>query len=123
MQKGNGIISLDDLKAYTAKQRAPVDFNYKTYRVITVPLPGSGGIMLEQMLKMIGDRNIAEMKFQTAASVQLMTEVERRSFADRGEFLGDPDFVKVPVKTLVSDQYLKERMKDYDAAKKPVAVP
>ncbi len=117
MQKGNGIISLDDLKAYAAKERAPVDFNYKAYRVITVPLPGSGGIMLEQMLKMIEDRNIAEMKFQTVASVQLMTEVERRSFADRGEFLGDPDFVKVPVKTLVGDSYLKERMKDYEPGK------
>jgi len=57
------------------------------------------------------------MKFQTAASVQLMTEVERRAFADRAEFLGDPDFVKVPVKTLTSDAYLIERMKDYDSTK------
>ncbi len=113
MQKGNGIISLDDLKNYEAKERAVIDFNYKGYQVISMPLPSSGGIILQQMMKMIEDKNIAAFKFQTAASVQLMTEVERRAFADRAEFLGDPDFVKVPVKTLVSTEYLKERMKDY----------
>jgi len=117
MQKGNGIISLDDLKAYTAKERAAVDFTYKKYEVITMPLPSSGGVILQQMLKMIEDKNIAAMKFQTAASVQLMTEVERRAYADRAEYLGDPDFVKVPVKKLTSAAYLKERMKDYDAVK------
>ena len=113
MNKGKGIISLDDLKNYQAKERAVINFNYKGYQVITMPLPSSGGIILQQMMKMIEDKNIAAMKFQTAASVQLMTEAERRAFADRAEFLGDPDFVKVPVKTLVSAAYLKERMKDY----------
>ena len=113
MNKGKGIISLDDLKNYQAKERAVINFNYKGYQVITMPLPSSGGIILQQMMKMIEDKNIAAMQFQTAASVQLMTEAERRAFADRAEFLGDPDFVKVPVKTLVSATYLKERMKDY----------
>ncbi len=117
MEKGKGIISLDDLKAYQAKERAAIDFNYKGYQVITMPLPSSGGIILQQMMKMIEDRNIAAMQFQTAASVQLMTEVERRAYADRGEFLGDPDFVKVPVKTMVSAAYLNERMKDYEPGK------
>ena len=124
MEKGKGlpagqagIISLDDLKAYQAKERTALDFNYKGYQIITMPLPSSGGIIIQQMLKMIEGRNIADMKFQTAASVQLMTEVERRAFADRGEFLGDPDFVKVPVKTLLSEAYLTERMKDYEPGK------
>lgn len=117
MQKGKGIISADDLKNYQAKERAPFDFNYKGYRVITMPLPSSGGILLQQMMKMTEDRNIASLQFQTAASVQLMTEVERRAFADRGEYLGDEDFVRVPVKTLVSPAYLKERMKDYEPGK------
>ncbi|MBK7377142.1 MAG: gamma-glutamyltransferase [Chitinophagaceae bacterium] len=117
MQKGNGIISLDDLKNYEAKERPAVDFNYKGYQVISMPLPSSGGIIIQQMLKMIENRNIAGLGFQTAESVQLMTEVERRAFADRGEFLGDPDFVKVPVRTLVSETYLKERMKDYEPGK------
>ena len=117
MQKGNGIISLEDLKNYEVKERVAVDFPYKGYQILTMPLPSSGGIILQQMMKMIEDKNIAAMKFETAASVQLMTEVERRAFADRAEFLGDPDFVKVPVKTLVSAGYLKERMKDYQPGK------
>ncbi|MEO6252997.1 MAG: gamma-glutamyltransferase [Ferruginibacter sp.] len=117
MQRGKGIISLDDLQHYRAKERDAVDFNYKGYRIITMPLPSSGGIILEQMMKMIEDKDIAAMGFQTAASVQLMTEVERRAYADRAEFLGDPDFVKVPVKTLVSKPYLKERLKDYEPGK------
>ena len=98
MEKGKGIISLEDLKAYEAKERTVFDFTYKGYQVITMPLPSSGGIILQQMLKMIEDKNIAVMGFQTAASVQLMIEVERRAYADRAAFLGDPDFVKVPVK-------------------------
>jgi len=118
MQRGKGIITLADLKNYTAVERKPDEFDYKKkYHIITMPLPSSGGIILEQMMKMIEKRNIAAMQFQTPQSVQLMTEVERRAFADRAEFLGDPDFVKVPVKTLVSDAYLAERMKDYNPGK------
>ena len=113
MEKGKGIITYDDLKNYKVKTRAPIEFTYKGYRIVTMPLPSSGGIILEQMMKMIEKRNISKLKFQTAASVQLMTEVERRAYADRAEFLGDPDFVKVPEKVLVSDKYLQQRMKDY----------
>jgi gamma-glutamyltranspeptidase / glutathione hydrolase len=117
MQRNGGIISLDDLEKYEAKERIPDVFNYKGNTIVTMPLPSSGGIILQQMLKMIERRNIAAMKFQTTASVQLMTEVERRAYADRAEFLGDPDFVKVPTKKLVSSAYLKNRMKDYTAGK------
>ena len=117
MNKANGIISYDDLENYQTKERIPDVFNYKGNIIVTMPLPSSGGIILQQMMKMIAKRNIGKMKFQTAASVQLMTEVERRAYADRAEFLGDPDFVKVPVKKLTSDAYLSERMKDYAADK------
>lgn len=117
MQKAKGIISYEDLKNYTAKERVPMVFNYKNNTIITMPLPSSGGIILQQMLKMIEKRNIGAMKFQTVQSVQLMTEVERRAYADRAEFLGDPDFVKVPVKKLTSESYLTERMKDFTAGK------
>lgn len=113
MKKGNGIISKQDLKMYTAKKRVPIVFNYKGYEIITMPLPSSGGIILQQMMKMIENRNIAKLKFQTAQSVQLMIEAERRAYADRAEFLGDPDFVKVPVKKLTSSAYLKKRMQDF----------
>jgi gamma-glutamyltranspeptidase/glutathione hydrolase len=117
MQKANGIISYEDLENYQAKERKPDIFNYKGHTIVTMPLPSSGGIILQQMMRMIEKRNIAAMKFQTVASVQLMTEVERRAFADRAEFLGDPDFVKVPVKKLTNIDYLAERMKDYTATK------
>ncbi|HET7118389.1 MAG TPA: gamma-glutamyltransferase [Hanamia sp.] len=117
MKKDNGIITEDDLKNYKAKNRAPTVFDYKGNTVVSMPLPSSGGILLEQMLKMSAKENIGNMKYGTLASVQLMTEVERRAFADRAKYLGDPDFVKVPVKTLVSDPYLKKRMSDYDPSK------
>ena len=113
MQKGKGIISLEDLKKYEAKERSVVDFTYKGYQIITMPLPSSGGVILQQMMKMIEDKNIALMQFQSAASVQLMVELERMAYADRAEFLGDPDFVNVPINTLVSTNYLNARMKDY----------
>ena len=117
MQRGKGIISYEDLQNYTAKEREPLSFLYKGYRVVSMPLPSSGGILLKQMMKMTEKRNIASMRFLSAKTVQLMTEVERRAFADRAEFLGDPDFVKVPVKKLTSDAYLAARMKDFTPGK------
>ncbi|MDQ2718801.1 MAG: gamma-glutamyltransferase [Bacteroidota bacterium] len=117
MKKNNGIITEKDLKNYNAKTRKAIVFDYKGNTVVTMPLPSSGGIILEQMLKMSAMEKIDKMKYGTLASVQLMTEVERRAFADRAKFLGDPDFVKVPVKTLVSDSYLTKRMSDYDPLK------
>ncbi|MEO7801108.1 MAG: gamma-glutamyltransferase [Ginsengibacter sp.] len=117
MQKGGGIISYDDLKNYKAKERTAIVFPYKNTTVVTMPLPSSGGIIIQQMLGMIEHRDLTAMKFQTTAAVQLMTEVERRAFADRAEFLGDEDFVKVPVKTLVSKAYLDERMKSFSASR------
>lgn len=113
MKRSNGIISLDDLKNYKAKERTATRFNYKDYEIIGMPMPSSGGLLLEQMMKMIEKRNIAAMGFQTAESVQLMTEVERRAYADRGTYMGDQDFVNVPVDIMKSEKYLAERMSDY----------
>jgi len=113
MQRGGGMISLDDLKNYKAVVRKAVVFDYKGYTVIGMPMPSSGGLLMEQMMKMIEDKEISKMGFHSKEAVQLMTEVERRAYADRAEFMGDQDFVKVPVKTLSSAAYLKERMKDY----------
>ena len=113
MQRGGGMITEEDLKNYAAVVRKPVIFDYKGYKVIGMPMPSSGGLLMQQMMKMIEDRNIAQMGFHSKEAVQLMTEVERRAYADRAEFMGDQDFVKVPVKTLSSAAYLKERMKDF----------
>jgi len=117
MKRGAGIISYDDLKNYKAKTREPHSFNYKGYKIIGMPMPSSGGLLLHQMMKMIENRDIATMGFQSVQAVQLMTEVERRAFADRGEYMGDADFFKVPVKALTSSKYLQDRMKDYDPNK------
>lgn len=117
MQRGNGIITLEDLKAYQAKWRTPMQFMYKGHKIITMPLPSSGGIMLPQMMKMVENEPLKQYGFHSLQSVQLMTEVERRAYADRAKYLGDVDFYKVPVKTLISEAYLKERMKDYVADK------
>lgn len=113
MERGKGIISYDDLKNYQAVDRTPIEFDYKGAKVVTMPLPSSGGIIVEQMLKMSAMYRLDTMKFNSAESVNLMTEIERRCFADRAKFLGDPDFYKVPVKTLVSENYLKERMQSF----------
>jgi gamma-glutamyltranspeptidase/glutathione hydrolase len=117
MKRGGGIISLDDLKNYKAKKREPHTFDYKGYKIVGMPMPSSGGLLLHQMMKMIEKRNIADMGFQSVQAVQLMTEVERRAFADRGEYMGDADFYKVPVKALTNEKYLDDRMKDFDPAK------
>ncbi|MEO7313142.1 MAG: gamma-glutamyltransferase [Chitinophagaceae bacterium] len=117
MERGAGIITLADLKNYKAKERITLAFDYKGYHIITMPPPSSGGVLMNQMFKMLEQRPLPQYGFQTAKSVSLITEVERRAYADRAEHLGDPDFYKVPMKTLVSDAYLKERMKDYDSTK------
>ncbi len=117
MSNGNGIITTEDLKNYKVRVREAMQFPYKNYQVITMPLPSSGGIIVQQLLRMTAQYKLATLPFQTTASVQLITEAERRAFADRAEFLGDPDFVKVPVKTLVSKAYLQKRMVGYNPLK------
>jgi gamma-glutamyltranspeptidase / glutathione hydrolase len=117
MQRGKGIISYNDLKDYTAKLREPIQFDYRGHQIISFSPPSSGGILIAQMLKMIEKFPVNSYGFQTAKSVQLMIEAERRAYADRAEHLGDPDFWKVPVDTLISDSYLSKRMQDYHPEK------
>lgn len=117
MKRGGGIISLEDLKNYVAKERTPHVFNYKEYKIVGMPMPSSGGLLLNQMMKMIEDRNISAMGFLSPQAIQLMTEVERRAFADRARYMGDADYYKVPVEKLSSDAYLKERMLSYELNK------
>jgi gamma-glutamyltranspeptidase/glutathione hydrolase len=113
MKRGNGIISLDDLKNYKAAARSPHVFDYKGYTIVGMPMPSSGGLLVHQMMKMIEDKPIASYGFQSPEAVQLMVEAERRAYADRAQFMGDADFYKVPVVKLTSDKYLKERMADF----------
>jgi gamma-glutamyltranspeptidase/glutathione hydrolase len=113
MKRGNGIMTLEDLKNYKAKWRTPHTFNYKGYTVVGMPMPSSGGTLLHQMMKMVEDKPLASYGFLSPQAVQLMVEVERRAFADRAEFMGDADFYKVPQEQMTNENYLKERMKDY----------
>jgi len=117
MKRGNGLISLEDLKNYKAKFREAQLCNYRGYSIIGMPMPSSGGLLLTQMLKMTEPYPIGKMGFQTAASVQLMVEIERRAYADRAKYMGDADFYKVPVAELSDGAYLKNRMKDYEPGK------
>jgi len=111
-EKG-GIITLEDLEKYEAKWREPIVFNYKDLRIISMSPPSSGGICLAQIMKMIEPYDLKSYGHNSLKSIQVITEAERRAYADRSYFLGDPDFVEIPVKTLMSDVYLNDRMKDF----------
>ena len=113
MANGSGIISTTDLKNYQTKKRVPIEFDYKNHHVISFSPPSSGGILIGQMMKMIAPFDIAAMGYQSPAAVGLMVESQRRAYADRAEHMGDPDFWKVPTRTLISDAYAQQRMQDY----------
>lgn len=117
MKRAGGLITLADLKNYQPAVREAMTSNYKGYTIIGMPLESSGGILIQQMMGMIETRNVAQYGFHSWQTVQLMVEIERRAFADRAEFMGDRDFVKVPVKKLTSPEYLQQRMADYDMNK------
>jgi gamma-glutamyltranspeptidase / glutathione hydrolase len=113
MKRGKGIITFDDLKNYKAASREPHVFDYKGYKIVGMPMPSSGGLLVNQMMKMIEDKPITSYGFHSPEAVQLMVEAERRAYADRAQFMGDADFFKVPVSNLTSEKYLKERMADF----------
>ncbi len=114
MKRGNGIISDDDLSGYQARFREPVQTGYRDYRIISVPPPSSGGIILFQLLSMVEKYDLNKLGYHTAATIHLITEAERRAFADRAVYLGDPGFVKVPVAGLTNKDYLAGRMSDFN---------
>ena len=117
LQKKGGIITLEDLAKYEAKWRKPLQFTYKDLKITSMSPPSSGGICLAQILKMIAPYDLAKMGHNSAEAIQVIVEAERRAYADRSQFLGDPDFVKIPVKALLSDAYLKDRMSTFNVDK------
>ena len=114
IQKKGGILTLEDLSKYEVKWRKPVIFKYKDLKIISMAPPSSGGITLEQILKMIEPFPISKYGQNSIKTIQVITEAERRAFADRNYFLGDPDFVKIPTNELLNKKYLKNRMKTFD---------
>ena len=114
INKTGGKISLKDFKSYEPKWRKPIVFDYKDLKVISMGPPSSGGICLAQMMKMIEPFNIGDFEYKSHKALHLMIEAERRSYADRSYFLGDPDFVSIPEYHLISPDYLTERMLNYN---------
>jgi len=112
-QSGNGIITAGDLADYNSLWREPLTTTYRDFRVISMPPPSSGGVVLFQLLKMTEMNASAEDEFLHPATVHFMAEAERRAFADRAQYLGDPDFVEIPVESLLDSEYLAGRMKDF----------
>jgi gamma-glutamyltranspeptidase / glutathione hydrolase len=117
MNRGNGIVSDQDLKEYRSVWRAPLVRDYRGYKIISVAPPSSGGVILMQLLGMSEKYPLKEWGFHSVNSIHMMIEAERRSFADRAEFLGDPDFVSIPVPELLNPKYLSNRMKSFNSAK------
>lgn len=117
MKRGNGIITLNDLKNYKVAERKPISFNYKGNEIVSMPLPSSGGILLAQMLKMSAFEKVEKYQQNSTEAVQIMVEAERRSFSDRAEFMGDPNFINDKTQMLISDDYLKNRWKSFNKNK------
>lgn len=117
MKRGGGIISQADLDSYRAVWRRPITGNYKGYGLISMGPPSSGGILLVQMLRMLEPYKLAEMAWHSPEAIQLITEVERRAYADRAKYLGDSDFYPVPIDNLLAPKYIQQRMANYQAQK------
>ncbi|MDP2454124.1 MULTISPECIES: gamma-glutamyltransferase [unclassified Kaistella] len=113
MKRGNGIITLNDLKNYKVVERKPISFDYKGTEIVSMPLPSSGGILLAQMLKMSNFEKLEKYQQNSTPAVQIMVEAERRAFADRAEYMGDPGFIKDKTEMLISEEYLKNRWKSF----------
>lgn len=124
MKRAGGIISYEDLKNYKSVWRKPIVGYYNSpsllgrdgvgsYRIISMPPPSSGGIALMQLLNMVENYSLKECGYNKEKTVHLMAEAEKRVYADRAEYLGDPDFYPVPVTQLLDSNYLVSRMKDF----------
>ncbi|QYH38383.1 gamma-glutamyltransferase [Algoriphagus sp. NBT04N3] len=113
MQNLGGIITEEDLASYEAAWRDPIIFNYKDLKIISMSPPSSGGITIGQIFKMVEPFDLHTMGHHSPEYIQVLVEAERRAYADRNYYLGDPDFVEIPVDELLDDNYLQSRMADF----------
>ncbi len=113
IQNNGGIITEEDLAKYNVKWREPTTFSYDDLKIISMSPPSSGGICLAQIMKMIEPFHLNEFGHNSVKTIQIITEAERRAYADRSFYLGDPDFVKIPSNTLIDNAYLSGRMNDF----------
>jgi len=113
LQSKGSIITLEDLAKYEAKWRDPLTFQYDDLTITSMSPPSSGGICLGQIMKMIEPFDLADYGHNSLKTIQVLVEAEKRAYADRSFYLGDPDFVDIPVEALVSDIYLQDRMRGF----------
>jgi gamma-glutamyltranspeptidase / glutathione hydrolase len=114
MEKNGGLITLDDLREYRAVERKPLEGDYKGYHIITSPPPSSGGVGILQMLGMLNGTGYEKNGSGSAGTYHYLAEVMRRFYADRSEYLGDPDFVKNPIAALLDPAYIRTRLDSID---------
>jgi len=117
MAKNGGLITLVDLKAYKPIWRTPVCGDFRQAQVCSMPPPSSGGVLLLQMLNIIGDADLKSWGWHHPQALHLMTEAMKITYSDRSQYLGDPDFVKVPVQALLSSGYAKQRRAEINLEK------
>ena len=113
ISQSGGIMTMKDLSEYQSVWRDPVRFKYKGYDIISMSFPSSGGVILGQMMKAIENFDLSKIKHNSPEYVQLLTEIERRAFADRSDLMGDPDFMKLPVYEFMDKEYVESRMKNF----------
>lgn len=117
MKAGSGLITLQDLKSYQPVLREPLRGTYRGHEIITMPPPSSGGVALIEMLNMLERHEVASLDPGTSTKIHLLVEVMRRAFADRAEFMGDPDAVRIPTRGLVSKEYAAHRAAAIDLSR------
>ena len=117
IQKNGGYITEEDLEKYEAKWRYPVSFNYKDLKIISMSPPSSGGVTMNQIFKMIESYDLAKYGHNSEKTIQVFTEAARRAYADRNYFLGDPDFVDIPLDVILAKDYLNNRMANFSLDK------
>ena len=117
IQENGGIITEEDLAKYEVKWRTPVTFEYDELKIISMSPPSSGGICLAQIMEMIEPYDLDKYGHNSVKAIQVIVEAERRAYADRSFYLGDPDFVAIPGDLLISDNYLKDRMSTFSFEK------
>ncbi|WP_394749099.1 gamma-glutamyltransferase [Spongiimicrobium salis] len=124
IQEKGGYVTEEDLEKYEAVWRQPVVFKYKDLKIISMSPPSSGGVTMNQIFKMIEPYDVADYGHNSAKTIQLFTEASRRAYADRNYYLGDPDFVDIPLDVLLSTPYLEDRMANFsfDKATKSLEV-
>ncbi|MCH7851801.1 MAG: gamma-glutamyltransferase [Candidatus Marinimicrobia bacterium] len=113
MERTGGLVTLADLADYRAIERPPIEFDYRDVHIISMGPPSSGGILLAEILNQMELVDFSEMEFHSAEHIHTFVEASRRAFADRAHFLGDPDFVDIPVEGLISDAYAARRWQDF----------